>query len=69
MVSRGNRFLEIFLDFIYLTTGFGLATEFYDQKRNGVFLYLHALCGNEFMGPKKRKRKTQKFFSIRLIWV
>jgi hypothetical protein len=46
----------IFFDFQYLTAELGLAKEFEDQSRKGVFLYFHiSLCGMSFWGPKKRK--------------
>jgi hypothetical protein len=55
-----------FLDFQFLTTEFGLAKEFQDQSRKGALLYFHIfLCGNEFLGPKKRKKSldpTNFFF-------
>jgi hypothetical protein len=63
LLIRGSRFLD-FLDFLTLTTEFGLAK---DQSRKGVFPYFHVfLCDNEFFGPKKVKRslnRVTKFFS------
>jgi hypothetical protein len=45
-----------FLDFQFLTTEFGLAKEFEDQIRTGIFLYFHVfLRGNDFLGQKKGK--------------
>jgi hypothetical protein len=49
----GSRFLD-FYNFQYLTTEFGLAKEFKDQSRKGIFLYFHVfLAGDEFLVQKR----------------
>jgi hypothetical protein len=45
-----------FFDFLYITTEFGLIKEFKDRSKKGVFKFYVFLSGNEFFGPKKRKK-------------
>jgi hypothetical protein len=50
------RKLLLIFGFFGFSIEFGLAKEFDDQSRKGVFLYFHVfLGGNEFLEPKKRK--------------
>jgi hypothetical protein len=44
MLIRGVDFCIFYLDFKFPTNEFGLATEFQDQSRKGVFLCFLAAC-------------------------
>jgi hypothetical protein len=59
------------LDFKFPTTEFVLAKECQDQSRNGVFFIFMSIYAEEFLWPKKRRKKSlnrvHKFFCFK--WV
>jgi hypothetical protein len=60
------------MDSQFPATEFGLAKEFQDQSRKGVFLYLHMhifLCVNEFLRPKKEKKSLNRVQIFFFKWV